>query len=73
MDCLTVSVVHITLRIGGLSNRVSGKCISCVLSYMPPLTIGGLSNVSVVHITLTIGGLSNRIGGSYNFENWWTV
>ena len=25
MDCLTVSVVHITLRIGGLSNRVGGS------------------------------------------------
>ena len=58
MDCLTVSMVHITLRIGGLFNHVGGKCISCVLSYMPPLTIGGLSN---------------RVGGSYNFENWWTV
>ena len=53
-----MSMVHITLRIGGLSNRVSGKCISCVLSYMPPLTIGRLSN---------------HVGGSYNFENWWTV
>ena len=53
-----MSVVHITLRIGGLFNHVGGKCISCVLSYMPPLTIGGLSN---------------RVGGSYNFDNWWTV
>ena len=51
-------VVYITLKIGGLSKRVGGKCISFVLSYMPPLTIGGLSN---------------HVGGSYNFDNWWTV